>query len=138
MSDPSWQAPAPPDRIVAVGDIHGDLDALLGSTKARSTLRIEAGGPATAPKKILAELLPRLNNRLTGTISCTELVRNISSAASSSSSVYLPSSTGIPAFCASCITHSLVIPARMPRSTLGVRQMPPLMKNRLLTTPSAT
>ena len=45
----------------------GDLDALIGSGKARGTLRIDAVGPATAPKKILGELLPRLNNRLTGT-----------------------------------------------------------------------
>jgi phage protein D len=39
---------------------------VLGSDKARATLRIDAVGPATAPKKILGELLPRLNNRLTG------------------------------------------------------------------------
>jgi phage protein D len=44
----------------------GDLEALLGSDKARGTLRIDAIGPATAPKKILGELLPRLNNRVTG------------------------------------------------------------------------
>jgi uncharacterized protein len=44
----------------------GDLEALLGSDKARGTLRIDAVGPATAPKRILGELLPRLNNRLTG------------------------------------------------------------------------
>src|SRR4051794_8371462 len=44
----------------------GDLDALLGAQKARGTLRVDAIGPATAPKKILGELLPRLNNRLTG------------------------------------------------------------------------
>jgi phage protein D len=44
----------------------GDLDALLGSQKARGVLRIDAIGPATAPKKILSELLPRLNNRQTG------------------------------------------------------------------------
>jgi phage protein D len=44
----------------------GDLDALLGSQKARGTIRIDALGPATAPKSILSELLPRLNNRLTG------------------------------------------------------------------------
>lgn len=44
----------------------GDLEALIGSDKARGTLRIDAVGPATAPKKILGELLPRLNNRLTG------------------------------------------------------------------------
>ena len=45
----------------------GDLDALLGSDKSRGVLRIDAIGPATAPKTILGELLPRLNNRLTGT-----------------------------------------------------------------------
>ena len=45
----------------------GDLDALLGSEKARGVLRIDAVGPATAPKTILGELLPRLNNRLTAT-----------------------------------------------------------------------
>lgn len=44
----------------------GDLDALLGAQKSRGVLRIDAIGPATAPKKILGELLPRLNNRLTG------------------------------------------------------------------------
>ena len=44
----------------------GDLDALLGSQKARGTLTIDALGPVTAPKTILSELLPRLNNRLTG------------------------------------------------------------------------
>jgi uncharacterized protein len=43
----------------------GSLEALLGSTKAQSVVKIEAIGPATAPKKILSELLPRLNNRLT-------------------------------------------------------------------------
>jgi uncharacterized protein len=44
----------------------GDLDAILGSDRARGVLRIEALGPASAPKTILSELLPRLNNRLTG------------------------------------------------------------------------
>jgi len=43
----------------------GSLEALLGSTKAQSVVKIEAIGQATAPKKILSELLPRLNNRLT-------------------------------------------------------------------------
>src|SRR5262249_50027816 len=43
------------------------LEELLGSTKAQSVVKIEAIGPATAPKKILSELLPRLNNRLTAT-----------------------------------------------------------------------
>ncbi len=44
----------------------GDLEALLGSQKAKSVIKVDAIGPATAPKKILSELLPRLNNRLTG------------------------------------------------------------------------
>jgi phage protein D len=43
----------------------GSLDELLGD-RAQSVLKIDAIGPATAPKKILSELLPRLNNRLTG------------------------------------------------------------------------
>jgi phage protein D len=43
----------------------GSLEELVGSTKAQGVLKIEAIGPATAPKKILGELLPRLNNRLT-------------------------------------------------------------------------
>lgn len=44
----------------------GDLDSLIGSQKAQSVIRVDAIGPAVAPQKILSELLPRLNNRLTG------------------------------------------------------------------------
>jgi hypothetical protein len=44
----------------------GNMDALLGSDKAKGVLRVDAVGPATVPKKLLGELLPRLNNRLTG------------------------------------------------------------------------
>jgi phage protein D len=44
----------------------GSVEELMGSTRAQSVLKIEATGPATAPKEILSELLPRLNNRLTG------------------------------------------------------------------------
>ena len=43
-----------------------DLEALLGD-KAPATKRIEVLAPSTAPKEILGELLPRLNNRLTAT-----------------------------------------------------------------------
>jgi phage protein D len=43
----------------------GNLDELIGA-KAGGVLKVEAFGPATAPKKILGELLPRLNNRITG------------------------------------------------------------------------
>jgi phage protein D len=44
----------------------GGLDDVLGE-KAQKTISVAAIGPATAPKKILGELLPRLNNRLTAT-----------------------------------------------------------------------
>lgn len=47
----------------------GSLQQLLGK-KAQNVLKIEALGPATAPKTLLSELLPRLNNRLTGHGSC--------------------------------------------------------------------
>jgi uncharacterized protein len=47
----------------------GSLDELLGTGMAQSVLKIEAIGPATAPKKLLSELLPRLNNRLTASAS---------------------------------------------------------------------
>lgn len=43
----------------------GPIGALAGPN--RGVIRLDAVGPATAPKKILGELLPRLNNRQTGT-----------------------------------------------------------------------
>ncbi|HUS09304.1 MAG TPA: hypothetical protein VMZ30_02470 [Pyrinomonadaceae bacterium] len=43
----------------------GSVEELLGKKKSQSVLKIEAIGPATAPKTLLSELLPRLNNRLT-------------------------------------------------------------------------
>lgn len=44
----------------------GSLEEITGQTESQSILKIEANSPALAPKKILSELLPRLNNRLTG------------------------------------------------------------------------
>lgn len=43
----------------------GNFDALASTGNKTSTLRIDAIGPAVAPKKLVGELLPRLNNRLT-------------------------------------------------------------------------
>lgn len=43
----------------------GSLDDLVGSGSRQGLLKISASGPLTAPKQILGELLPRLNNRLT-------------------------------------------------------------------------
>jgi hypothetical protein len=47
----------------------GDVDALVGSSADKSVLKIDAVGPASAPKKLLSELLPRLNNRITASAS---------------------------------------------------------------------
>jgi phage protein D len=44
----------------------GDIDALSGAVAKRGVLRVEALGPASAPKTLLREFLPKLNNRLTG------------------------------------------------------------------------
>lgn len=44
----------------------GDLSSVVGKDKADKTLSIKPTGFAQTPQKILTELLPRLNNRLTG------------------------------------------------------------------------
>lgn len=44
----------------------GNMEEMFGPARARGTLIVQADGPATAPRRILGELLPRLNNRLTG------------------------------------------------------------------------
>ena len=41
------------------------LETVPGVDNSRGVLKIEAISPVTAPKEILSELLPRLNNRLT-------------------------------------------------------------------------
>ena len=43
----------------------GSLDDVLGTGKKQGVLKIDAISPVTAPKMILSELLPRLNNRQT-------------------------------------------------------------------------
>jgi hypothetical protein len=44
----------------------GDIDSIVGSEAAKKTVAVKPTGFAAAPQKILSELLPRLNNRLTG------------------------------------------------------------------------
>jgi hypothetical protein len=44
----------------------GPLDSLIGGDAAKETISIKPTSYTTAPRKILSELLPRLNNRLTG------------------------------------------------------------------------
>jgi uncharacterized protein len=43
----------------------GNLDEIMGTGKAQKVISVDAVGPASAPKTILSELLPRLNSRLT-------------------------------------------------------------------------
>jgi hypothetical protein len=57
------------DRAAFDLQIYPGLDSLqtvVGPAKSRDLIKVEAVGPATMPKKLLSELLPRLNNRLTG------------------------------------------------------------------------
>jgi phage protein D len=42
------------------------IDEVLGTAKARSVVKVDSVGPSLAPRALLKELLPRLNNRLTG------------------------------------------------------------------------
>ncbi|AWB22776.1 hypothetical protein DA075_19230 [Methylobacterium currus] len=44
----------------------GQIDDLIGPANAKKTLTVKPTGYATAPRKILGELLPRLNGRQTG------------------------------------------------------------------------
>jgi uncharacterized protein len=44
----------------------GDIGALLGADQNSQLLTLEPTSPALAPKQLISELLPRLNNRLTG------------------------------------------------------------------------
>lgn len=48
----------------------GEIEEVVGVEKAKKTIKVDANGPVSAPKEILSELLPRLNNRLTGSGSC--------------------------------------------------------------------
>lgn len=48
----------------------GQLTDLLPAEQAAKVKTLEAVGPASAPQKILSELLPALNNRLTGSGNC--------------------------------------------------------------------
>ena len=49
----------------------GEVDDIFGSEAKGKIASIESTGYATAARSILTELLPRLNNRLTGSGSCT-------------------------------------------------------------------
>jgi phage protein D len=60
----SWDFDRAAFNLMIFPDMPG-LEDVPGIKKSAGVLKIDAVGPATAPKMILSELLPRLNNRLT-------------------------------------------------------------------------
>jgi uncharacterized protein len=63
----SWDYDRAAFNLVVYPGLVGDLDSIVGSEAAGKTISIKPASFALAPQKILSELLPRLNNRLTGT-----------------------------------------------------------------------
>lgn len=62
----SWDYDRASFNLVVYPSLIGDIDDILGSEAAGKTLSIKPTGYAVAARNILTELLPRLNNRLTG------------------------------------------------------------------------
>ncbi len=62
----SWDYDRAAFNLVVYPNFPGDVGDLLGADAASKTISIKPTGLALAPKEILSELLPRLNNRLTG------------------------------------------------------------------------
>ena len=61
----SWDYDRGAFNLVVYPSLVGDLESILGAEVASKTLSVKPTGYAQAPYKILSELLPRLNNRLT-------------------------------------------------------------------------
>ena len=66
----SWDYDRACFNLAIYPKVGGDLKNLLGTSVKGDTLAIKTDGYATAARSILTELLPRLNNRLTGSGSC--------------------------------------------------------------------
>jgi hypothetical protein len=62
----SWDYDRATFNLQIYPSLIGDADDILGPAAKGKTLSIKPTGFAAAPQKILSELLPRLNNRLTG------------------------------------------------------------------------
>jgi hypothetical protein len=62
----SWDYDRASLNAVVYPSLIGDLDSVLGSDAAGKTIAIKPTGLVNASRGILRELLPRLNNRLTG------------------------------------------------------------------------
>ncbi|HJQ82460.1 MAG TPA: hypothetical protein VKA21_00175 [Candidatus Binatia bacterium] len=66
----SWDYDRSALKLEIYPNLVGDIDSIVGSEAAKKTVALKPTGFAAAPQRILAELLPRLNNRLTGSGSC--------------------------------------------------------------------
>lgn len=62
----SWDYDKAMLNAVVYPSLIGDIDSVLGSDAAGRTLSIHPTGLAASTRNIMSELLPRLNNRLTG------------------------------------------------------------------------
>ncbi|MDX2152660.1 MAG: hypothetical protein SFV54_18105 [Bryobacteraceae bacterium] len=62
----SWDYDRAAINLTIFPSLIGQVDEILGSTARGRTVAVRPTGYATAPQKILSELLPKLNNRLTG------------------------------------------------------------------------
>jgi uncharacterized protein len=62
----SWDYDRAAINLTVFPSLIGDVDDILGSDAKGKTIAVKPTGYAAAPYKILSELLPRLNNRLTG------------------------------------------------------------------------
>jgi hypothetical protein len=62
----SWDYDRAAINLTIFPSLIGDVDDILGSDAKGKTVAVKPTGYASAPQKILTELLPRLNNRLTG------------------------------------------------------------------------
>jgi hypothetical protein len=66
----SWDFDRAALNVTVYPSLVGELSDIVGEEEAKKTVTVAATGYATAPRSILSELLPRLNNRLTGSGNC--------------------------------------------------------------------
>jgi len=66
----SWDYDRAALNVTVYPSLVGDLSQVIGEEEAKKNVTVAATGYATAPRSILSELLPRLNNRLTGSGNC--------------------------------------------------------------------
>jgi hypothetical protein len=66
----SWDFDNARFNLTVYPSLIGEIDDILGPAAAGKVLSIKPTGYGTAARSILSELLPRLNNRLTGSGSC--------------------------------------------------------------------